>query len=178
MAKKGIQQSNRDKKDRKPKRRKSWPEGHPFLSALAITVIGGVIPGVLLDINLAAAIPLPWHEEQSAPFEVILAGGDSSADPIAVDDDIVLYLNGEYLTESVDNVSSRVDSIRFQVRNGDKLRIEALDSRGVCRVLGPLALYRVSDGASQPLTPGYPLACDDATAGKVFWTETFTVDLL
>ncbi len=149
---------------------------HPFF---AHPIPAGVI--VLLLAVIAAGLwpGFSGSDDQAnydGLFELVLSGGESPAITMRVDDDIQVWLNDEIIYTDGD---SRADvplppMKPFRARNGDRLRIVALDT-AACRYLSPIYLHRLKDGFTQILTPGVQAACDWATGGRPFFDETYEI---
>ncbi|MHB9026351.1 MAG: hypothetical protein ACYC7E_19605 [Armatimonadota bacterium] len=95
-----------------------------------------------------------------------------------VDDDLYLYLNGVEIYRDINLGTATVlptPVVTFDAREGDQIRVYAIDVdiwwEGVCG----LQLTRVSDGATYLLTPGVPAQLSDVTPSNVFLDETFTI---
>jgi hypothetical protein len=116
-------------------------------------------------------------------FDLVLSGGPSPSDPIAVDDDLQVRL-GSASTESdgpiiddVDGAATWHQPVTFRARNGDELLVTAQDVFPPCRGLSPLYLHRIPDGAIQVLSPvGVEPACLDEPPGD-FATATYRIAL-
>lgn len=110
---------------------------------------------------------------------LILAGGSAPTDPIAVDDDLAVYLNGVLLFQDADRQASLLSPLAFAAKNGDQLRIVATNAQVPCIELSPaLTLHRAAGGPTQ-LLGGVTRQCDVAggiTLGD-FYDQTFTISI-
>jgi hypothetical protein len=123
----------------------------------------------------------------TAPFDLVLSGGPSPADPLGVDDDLSIVLSKvegpsgrlrvrQSLLDDADQRASLLDPVAFQARNGDDLVIVAGDAGG-CSALSPLYLHRPYDGAVQVVSPaGVRSGCTDQPPGE-FFRETVRIAL-
>jgi hypothetical protein len=112
--------------------------------------------------------------------DAILSGGPSPSEPVCVDDDIQVYLNGAPIFIDDDHFAQCWPPISVGlVNNGDQLRVAAIDSFGVCHGLSPLYLHCPSTGDSQTLdAEGVPGVCDGAPPSDTpFYDKTFTINL-
>lgn len=92
-----------------------------------------------------------------------------------MDDDLWVYVNGSPVFEDTSGTADDFPPIEIPAEVGDRLRIVAQDTFGICRGLSPrLSLYRVDAGTFQ-LLRGYEGACYGDEEGTVFYDETFTV---
>jgi hypothetical protein len=114
------------------------------------------------------------HHCSASSFDVSLSGEGSAGGGIAVDDDLSVYLNGALVFVDANSHADLLAPPVFSVRNGDVLRIVAVDTVGVCRSLSPdLALHRLSDGAQQ-FIGGFDAVCG-TSAGEVFFDKSLVI---
>ena len=106
--------------------------------------------------------------------ELVLSGGPSPTDPLSVDDDMYVYLNGNPILVNNDDFATELDPVSFTARDGDQLRIVAENDVDPCLSMSPLYLHSTSDGTSYQLSEGVEEDCTSASLG-VFYDETFTI---
>ena len=113
-----------------------------------------------ISVNAAAA---------SGAETYILAG--EVGEPISVDDDLYLYLDDDRVPiwKDDDGISSFVIP-NFPARRGQRLRIVAIDTFGLCRhISGPIYLYHPASGQRQLLRRSlFDDGCGPWPAGFVF----------
>ena len=149
----------------------------------------GVTTGVAWAAPVLSSIQTPAHASQAYPPppggcpNAVLAGGPNATDPVCVDDDLEVRLNGSTVFVDDDEFATCNPPISLgSVDNGDQLRVIASDSSifGGNRFLSPLHLHCPSTGAQQTLdADGHPAECCFAPqpGGVVFYDQTFTVSL-
>ncbi|MBI2917432.1 MAG: carboxypeptidase regulatory-like domain-containing protein [Chloroflexi bacterium] len=103
-----------------------------------------------------------------------LTGGPSFSTPISADDNIQVSLNGQSLFVSTGDAGPK-GPVDFVARAKDQLKVEAVDSKGNCRSLGPVWLVNPVTGKSQQLTAGKNEGCQNFPAGVTFFNETFSI---
>jgi hypothetical protein len=103
----------------------------------------------------------------------VLTGGDEN-DPIEVDDDLELFLNGSSFFNDNDEFAGPLSPVEFRASRGDELRVVASNSDffGGAESLSPLNLF--CDGQEQQLDNGF--GPSSGPNGEVFYDETFTID--
>jgi hypothetical protein len=146
----------------------------------------GVTTGVAWAAPVLTSIQTPAYAGQAYPpppgecTDAVLAGGPNPTDPVCVDDDLEVQLNGTTVFDDNSGVAECHPPISLgSVNNGDQVRVIAVDTFGVCHGLSPLHLHCPSTGASQTLdADGFPSVCDGAPGTtEPFYDETFTVNL-
>jgi hypothetical protein len=144
----------------------------------------GVTTGVAWAAPVLSSIRTPAYAQAYPPGrcpDAVLAGDSTGTQPICVDDDLEVQLNGTTVFDDNSGVAECHQPISLgSVNNGDQLRVIAVDTFGVCHGLTPgLFLHCPSTGASQTLdADGFPPVCDGAPGTTVpFYDETFTVNL-
>jgi hypothetical protein len=105
----------------------------------------------------------------------VISGGQGTNDPIAVDDDLQITLNGALILNNADKMAGNIPAVRFQAKAGDSLGVVATDVYASCRHLSPLWLHCESTGQRRQLTPGQPDGCAPDRTPGVFFSRTFQV---
>jgi hypothetical protein len=107
----------------------------------------------------------------------VLSGGPSPTDPLGVDDDLNVHLNGTSIREdsTPGEANGNNPPVEFVAKNGDELRIEAVNAAAPCHQRSPLYLHRVSDGAVQVIDQNEIRSCNNEPSG-VFYDETVKID--
>lgn len=147
------------------------PAGTVVVPELEISLFESDAPE-LAQLQRAAALRTEgsFVAQAQANAETYMLAGEVGQ-PVEVDDDLYIYLDDE--REPVwfddDGVTSYVTPI-FQARRGQRVRIVAVDSFGLCRRLeGPLYLYHQASGQRQLLRRFYfDDGCRGWPAGLVF----------
>lgn len=131
---------------------------------------GGIAGGILSRLGVGPA-------SGQSSFDLILSGGPSPTDVFGVDDDLELYLNGNFLLQDREDYPNTFNPLPFSASNGDQLRVVAIDGfHGVCEFLSPLYLHRVSDGAVQVLLAEEIYNdCVQDGGNQVFFDQTYTI---
>jgi pimeloyl-ACP methyl ester carboxylesterase len=126
-----------------------------------------VMPIVLMAFFLFGAFPAKAAEN------FILSGGLNPTDNFCVDDDIYVYLNGELIYADIDprHASCNNQPVSFAASRGEELRVTGVDSRGICRSIGPLWLHYGNQ--SMELFAGRNDGCLGWPAGVIFYDQTF-----
>ena len=120
--------------------------------------------------------PPPVAALPTGCFYYVLSGGPALNDPIEIDDDLTVSLNGTPLLEDVDGVTNILDPIAFQAAPGDELTVTARDAQGPCRKIGALWLHCAIGGDPVRLTTGQDDGCDPARpVPEVFFTQTWVI---
>jgi hypothetical protein len=105
----------------------------------------------------------------------VLSGGQGTNDPIAVDDDLQVTLNGTVILNNADKMAGTIPAIRFQANAGDSLGVVATDVHASCRSLSPLWLHCETSGKRRQLSPGQPDGCAPGRTPGAFFSQTFQV---
>lgn len=111
-------------------------------------------------------------------YACTLSGGLSASDPMHVDDDLEVQVNGETVfldddgTDTGSATSWKGTPVTFTASPGDTLRIIVTDG-GVSYGLSKLYLHM--DGHTFKLTDGVPVAMSPAYVPYVFFDETYTI---
>jgi hypothetical protein len=105
----------------------------------------------------------------------VLSGGQGTNDPIAVDDDLQVTLNGTVILNNADKMAGTIPALRFQANPGDSLGVVATDVYASCRSLSPLWLHCETSGKRRQLTPGQPDGCAPGRTPGAFFSQTFQV---
>jgi len=106
-----------------------------------------------------------------------LSGGLDPEDPIAVDDDLEVFLRGETIFEDNDEISTIVDPITFTAANRDELRVVASNSDFFdgAEFLDELFLH-CDDGRIQVLDDDGFARGGSNPPGETFFDRTFSID--
>lgn len=159
----------------------------------ALGLVGAAVGGGLLagagrggsgllaqeSVSIATPVPVP-----TAPVEVpmnqctdfVLSGGPSVDDPIAVDDDLTVYLNDHEIFQDHDGTISILPPIPFQADNGDRLTVVARDVAACGRSIGPLWLHCADGAGSRFLTGGTDDGCiEDSPVPANFYRESWRI---
>ncbi|MFH1467465.1 MAG: choice-of-anchor D domain-containing protein [Pseudomonadota bacterium] len=125
-----------------------------------------------------------WDTEE--PLEYTLSGGITVFEYWAVDDDIVIELNGSPIFSDTDRLQNAHPPLEFTARVGDTLRLRATDEKYCKQELDTLYLHW-GTGQAQLLTPGVcRSACDDDACydptyegpwPNVFFDEAFSIEI-
>jgi hypothetical protein len=107
----------------------------------------------------------------------VLSGGAGSNDPISVDDDLQVTLNGAEILKNDDKMAGTIPALRFTATPGDSLGVVATDVHAACRSLSPLWLHCETTGQRRQLSPGQPDGCAPGRTPGVFFSQTFRVEL-
>ena len=105
----------------------------------------------------------------------IISGGQGTNDPIVVDDDLQITLNGTPILNNADKMAGNINPVQFQANAGDSLGVIATDVYASCRSLSPLWLHCATSGERRQLTPGQPDGCAPGRTPGVFFNRTFQV---
>jgi hypothetical protein len=105
----------------------------------------------------------------------VLSGGQGTNDPIAVDDDLRVTLNGNVILDNADKMAGNVPAVRFTASPGDSLGVVATDVYASCRSLSPLWLHCETSGKRRQLSPGQPDGCAPGRTPGAFFSQTFQV---
>lgn len=110
---------------------------------------------------------------KAASENFILSGGPNPTDNFCVDDDIYVYLNGELIYADIDprRASCNNQPVSFAASRGEELRVTGVDSRGICRSMGPLWLHYGNQ--NMELFAGRNDGCLGWLAGVTFYDQTF-----
>jgi hypothetical protein len=111
------------------------------------------------------------------PGEVTLSGGTAATEPVTVDDDLELRLNGDQIFKDDDGFAGDLDPIGFTAEFGDRLRVIATNGPfGGPEHIDPL--YLTCDGTDdQQVLDEIGFDSPDGFSGEVFYDETFTIEL-
>ena len=135
----------------------------------ALGLLAAALAGALAAPRRVAALP-------TGCFYYVLSGGPALNDPIEIDDDLTVSLNGTPLLEDVDGVTNILEPIVFQAAPGDELTVTARDAQGPCRKIGALWLHCAIGGDPVRLTTGQDDGCDPARpVPDVFFTQTWVI---
>jgi len=137
--------------------------------------VAALVAGLLMTATIGQAVA-------AAPMAcpggaLTLSNAVSATQGIAVDDDLLLQLNGTTFYENNDEWASILAPIQFSAAYGDQLRVVASNSTvfGGNQGLDSLALYCDANGSSQVLEPSQSQA-GNGPNGAVFYDKTFTID--
>jgi hypothetical protein len=137
--------------------------------------VGGALVGACL--TTVAYRPATAYDKTCERF--LLSGSKNPKREIDVDDDLIVFLNGESIFRDRDRVIGinlvAIEPIRFRANVGDKLRIVAKDGEGPCRSLSPLWLHCREGGSPRRLTVGVAESCVDGRPPRKFFDETFKI---
>jgi len=136
----------------------------------ALRLLGGALVGGLV----AAARPGSAQAYPSTCRRFVLSGGPSADDPISVDDDLTVRLNGERIFRDDDGGASQIGPIPFRARAGDHLQIIAVDVNAPCRELGQVYLHCSTGGKARKLSDGVSFRCNDKPPG-VFFNKRYVI---
>lgn len=107
----------------------------------------------------------------------VLSGGPEGTEPIGVDDQLFVYLNGDRIYGARDQEAGFRPPLVFRARRGDKLKVAARDTNEPCYQLNALYLgcYR-SNADSRRLDRGVTQTCGQSRPKGIFFSKTFTVE--
>ena len=106
----------------------------------------------------------------------VLAGGPAPGDPIHVDDDLTVLLNGAPILADGDGGTNILPPFPFQAQAGDQLTIAARDVTACGRKIGALWLHCADGGEPRFLTGGQDDGCDeDRRVPDVFYRESWHI---
>jgi hypothetical protein len=125
--------------------------------------------------------PEPGPEpEPVACTRWLITGGPNQYDPIAVDDDLMIWQpnrGGHIIVHDRDGKSSSLAPAQFDANVGEILGVRAWD-RGGCRSLSQLWVHCLATGQKKKVFPGYSGAgCGYGAGDNVFVETVITVEL-
>ena len=134
-----------------------------------LTFVGGAIGGgilILFGWNGTAA-----HDRTCKKF--ILSSGPTSSEPIEIDDNLFVYVNGKKVFG--DRLAGVLPPITFRAKVGDKLKIVAEDVKPSYYQLDPLYLHCATGGDARRLTRGVARTGPQNRAAGIFFKETYKI---
>jgi hypothetical protein len=106
--------------------------------------------------------------------QFVLSGGPTPADPIHVDDDLVVFVNDLPIFQDRDGGANVLPPIAFQASPGDRLTIAARDVQPCGRKVGALWLHCAQGGEPRFLTAGEDTGCNpDRELPHTFFRESW-----
>ena len=135
----------------------------------ALTFVGAaIVPGILalLGRNGGAAFDRTCKK-------FILSGGPAASEPIEVDDNLFVYVNGKKVFG--DRLAGALPPVTFRARVGDKLKIVAEDVKPTYYQLDPLYLHCATGGEARRLTRGVAKTGPQNRAVGIFFKETYKI---
>jgi hypothetical protein len=146
------------------------PAGSPVADASGESGVGTAEPTV------PAVAPTPAVPAVPAGYctQFVLAGGPTPADPIHVDDDLVVFVNDLPIFQDRDGGANVLPPVVFQASPGDKLTIVARDVQACGRKIGPLWLHCAQGGEPRFLTAGEDTGCNpERELPRTFYRESW-----
>ena len=135
----------------------------------AVAQDGGPLATPVSEPPAPAAAPGPCTQ-------FVLSGGPSPGDPIHVDDDLTVSLNGEPIFVDRDGTLNVFAPLHFQAMPGDQLTVVARDAATCGRKIGALWLHCATGGEARFLTGGQDLGCDpDRNVPENFFRESWQI---
>jgi len=108
--------------------------------------------------------------------EFVISGGTSSTQPINVDDDLTVYVNGSIQFQDWQTSKHEVNPISLALVHGDTLRIVARDTEGGHIELSPIYLRNKTTGELIQIHPGVQRQSCGSYCNKVFVDKTYTLN--
>jgi hypothetical protein len=92
--------------------------------------------------------------------QFVLSGGPTPADPIHIDDDLIVFVNDLPIFQDRDGAAGVLAPVAFQASPGDELTIVGRDVQPCGRKIGPLWLHCAQGGEPRFLTAGEDTGCN------------------
>lgn len=105
----------------------------------------------------------------------ILSGGPSPTEPIGVDDDLQVTLNGVTILNDGNNVAGNLPPVPFRANVGDSLAVTARDVNPACRALSPLWLHCATNGQKRQLSAGQNDGCAPGRTPGIFFNQVYRI---
>jgi hypothetical protein len=108
--------------------------------------------------------------------QFVLAGGPTPADPIHVDDDLIVFINDLPIFQDRDGAAGVLAPVVFQASPGDELTVVGRDVQPCGRKIGPLWLHCAQGGEPRFLTAGEDTGCNpDRELPRNFYRESWEI---
>ena len=111
----------------------------------------------------------------------ILSGGPDQTTPIAVDDDVMIYVAGTTGNRSLiydnDKLASTITPVVFAADEGEVIKVRATDWDTACRSVSPLWLHCATTGQKRQLFAGQDDGCVSGRTAGLFFDKVFGIAL-